>query len=170
MSARSLWIACLATLLIGRFSYADDPPAPTNAEGNREEAKLEAAIERTLDVIDLVLEHHIDPPTRPEMLRRIADNLHRQFASKAPQWIEFLADKCSKREESRKFFLELSTVLARAIAKANSRELFEPNGRVRPADRRGTTFDELLSGSTTTIAPGYVRVIDNEEVNVQKQF
>src|SRR6185295_9523596 len=86
-------------------------------------AKLNAAIERTLDVIGLVLNHHIDPPTRPEILRKIGDNLDRSAGNKlAPEWAKELADTCTNREASRQVLLRLNAELGRAIATKTTAE------------------------------------------------
>lgn len=189
MSGRSLWSVVLAVfsagLLVERFGYGDEPqavpPAATTPEGDRDEAKSAAAIERTLDVIDLVLEHHIDPPTRPEMMQRIANDFCRHINRAIPQEFAQLADNCANRDRSRRFLTRLDTDLAPEIAAFNAGESTKPKvvPPVRPTRRlRGVadgdnvrvTFEGLLQEALSTLVPGGLEVLETKELKVQEQF
>src|SRR5262249_26013799 len=120
MSGRSLGFVFLSVLLFTRMSSADEPAAESTVNTDSDETKVAAAIERTLDVIDLILEHHIDPPPRPEMLRLLAAQMYLESdESKMPRSVGEEAARCTGRDESRRFLarlrVDLHTVLTNLI-------------------------------------------------------
>jgi C-terminal peptidase prc len=168
-------------LLAGRLGLADDSPAAVTPEAGRDQAQQAAAIERALDIIDLVLEHHIDSPTRQELLRQIAINMDPRVP-KSTQANESLALQCTNRDESRQFLMQLRTELAPVMAALKEEETQAskssaplvqktPQRRNLPAvSRRSPSFDDSLQGAISRIVPGGVRLIPARERKVQEQF
>src|SRR5258708_7199643 len=95
MRLSSLLSVCSLFLTAPLLADPDEPPA---SAAPAEALDIEALVRRAETIINVVLEHHIDPPTRQEMWlagttrlldeARVPASLNRRFVGQIPQrWL-----------------------------------------------------------------------------------
>lgn len=151
MSGRSICCGCLFAVLTFPALADESPARPVVAKPAAGASTPRAAIERTLTIIDLVVEHHINAPTQQEMVLQGALALYR-LGEKAPPY--GLAGQVSDLRDRQ----AAADLLEAAWTAASAKEARFAFVRVR-----------LLEGAFAA-APGNVSLIENKEFRVLQQF
>jgi C-terminal processing protease CtpA/Prc len=121
---------------------------PANARA--EESQAVAAAQMVMKVIDSVLEHHIEPPTRQEMVLRILRHIAAED-KKLPS--PELSQRISAADPE-----SLETVLAQELA-----------AYIKKGDSP-TDFTLRTLGFTEFVAPGHLRIHTKEGFHVEQQL
>ncbi len=143
------FIACtLAGLPAFSAAISDDAPPTPSAPGRKVPADL---AKRVLEITDAVLEHHIDPPTRQQMILGGLKALYRKAGLPIPHGL-------SRRISAMATPEQLKALLADAYPKSTAEA-------VSAKTLEQTLFDGLLES-----VPGDARLISAKERKVAEQF
>lgn len=151
MNATRVGSAVLSTaILLGTVFFSDvvrgeDAVSPNHA------AEIERHSRRLMTVIELVLDHHIEPPTRQEMLVAALRNFCETGKQSIPAGL-------SRRVSDLTTPQEIESLL---------REIWV---RAKPADE---SFDRLSSAAidgALSVVPGESRLVGSKELEVQEQL
>lgn len=147
MLRRLVGFAWLAVMALAVSARADDPAASAVMV----DASGQAAIQRALDVIDLVLEHHVQPPTRQEMVLHGADGLYNAANLPRPFRLSVRVSAANGRAECEEILLEAW----------------------RKYDVAGTVSNDLIEKLIAGVlrpVPGGATLIATKELRVQEQL
>jgi carboxyl-terminal processing protease len=110
--------------LFGAFAIL----ACSTALATSDASRCDKALDRAMELIDLVLEHHVDPPTRHEMVLSGAKALFRAAQAYPPFSLSERVSRLSSPEQFRAFLEEVCAETSSSIASSNSIEFILLNG------------------------------------------
>ena len=140
-----VWVFMLSVVVMPTLGQESNPVAETS---NLSEA---VRVERILSAMELVLDHHLDPPTRQEMLLSAARTLMKEAKRKAPPGLSRRVSDLENREHCAAFLVNL----------------------MRDAQATGLSREEAeaaLSRGAVAVVPGRAEIMAAKEAKVQQQL
>ncbi len=142
-------IACtLAVCACCTEALADDASPLPSASAHKTPAEL---AKRVVEITDAVLDHHVDPPTRQQMMLDGIKALYRKAGSPLPDGLSRRISEITNSEQTAAF-------LARVYPKSVT-------GKISAAALDESLIEGLLEG-----VPGEAHLISAKEQKVQEQF
>lgn len=155
MYRRTLWICVTAALVGGRPASAGEPAAKLSAGGTLD---TDALVRKAEAIIGVVLENHIDPPTRQEMWLGATRALLKCVPGSAPGALAARISRLTEPEQFREFLDGIWTGELTAEQRAGARF----------AEIATSFFDGLLhAGANAGDEPG---LFPAHEKNAQEQI
>ena len=140
-----------SSFAVGQVQEKTDRDLKTHAKSTEPIPVPAAVIERLLDVIDLVLEKHIAPPTRQEMLLSASRNLLHEAKIEATADLSQRASSVSTRTECAEF---VASIWQRAVAARIST----------------SAVQRALDLGLLRVVPGEMALLPTRELKVQQQL
>jgi len=138
----------LAAAACSTAAIPDDSSPPPSAPARKDPADL---AKRVLEITDAVLEHHIDPPTRQQMVLGGIKALYRKAGLPVPHGLSRRISELATAEQLEPF---LAGAYPKSVAETVSAKALE---------------ESLLSGLLESV-PGDARLISAKERKVAEQF
>jgi carboxyl-terminal processing protease len=140
----------LAALAFCTRALSDDASPKQSAGAHKTPAEL---AKRVMDITDAVLEHHLDPPTRQQMILDGVKALYRKAELPIPQGLSRRVSELTTPEQ-------LAALLAGAC----------PKSAAGANLNLATTRDEALIEGLLQDVPGEARLISAKDRNVEEQM